>query len=139
MLLGLLHLQNALSMAAGYLMEWCTAATIAAGADVNWQDPWGRVSAPVCECAYALNLRIEYISHALVLLIMQTALMLASDKNGLAVMQQLLKAGASLDLVDQDNWTALYRACDKGRSEAAVLLLEAGASANLTDKKGKVR
>jgi len=64
--------------------------------------------------------------------------MLASDKNGLAVMQQLLKAGASLDLVDQDNWTALYRACDKGRSEAAVLLLEAGASANLTDKKGKV-
>jgi len=81
----------------------------------------------------------EYIAHALVLLIMQTALMLASDKNGLAVMQQLLKAGASLDLVDQDNWTALYRACDKGRSEAAVLLLEAGASANLTDKKGKVR
>ena len=43
----------------------------------------------------------------------------------------LVAAGARLDLVSKDGWSALYFACSFKRAAMAMLLLEAGAAVNL--------
>lgn len=52
------------------------------------------------------------------------------------VVKTLIKAGANLDLQDQEGFTALMMAIQKKYNEAAKVLLEAGASLDLQNQKG---
>jgi hypothetical protein len=56
-----------------------------------------------------------------------TVLMCAAVSNRLEIAQELIRAGAALDLQDKDGTTALQYARKWGRTEMATLLREAGA------------
>jgi ankyrin repeat protein len=49
----------------------------------------------------------------------------------------LIDAGAAVDEVNNDGWTALVRACDRGRHECAQALVDAQADLELTNRDGR--
>ena len=59
-----------------------------------------------------------------------TALMEAAKNGNLAIIGQLLKAGANIDTVTKDGSTALMYAIQKNKTRAAVQLINAGADVN---------
>ena len=67
-----------------------------------------------------------------------TALHWASDKGRLDVVRELLKAGANVNAVDEDDWTALHLASNNGHLDVVRELLRAGADPTLKNKEGKM-
>jgi len=66
--------------------------------------------------------------------ILQTALMVAAQSGWEQIAAELIRAGASLDLVDQNGDTALHYAADFKQPRMMKLLLDAGANPNIQDK-----
>ena len=66
-----------------------------------------------------------------------TALMFASSKGHLDVVQILLQAKAKPDLQNETGATALLIAAEKGYSDVVQKLLECGANPNLSDRDGR--
>jgi len=67
----------------------------------------------------------------------QTPLMLAAGlPDGVMLLNQLLDAGANIDDVDHQGWTALMHAC-RNDSPAASVLIERGASLSKKDAHGR--
>jgi L-histidine N-alpha-methyltransferase len=54
----------------------------------------------------------------------RTPLMLACTKDHLAVVQELVKSGASLNLVNKDGWTPFHVACREGHCDIIEFLLD---------------
>jgi ankyrin repeat protein len=66
-----------------------------------------------------------------------TALMTASMKNDVALIDRLLKAGANLNDVDLSGDTALHFSTYHGKFDATKLLIEAGANPNAINNNGQ--
>ena len=49
----------------------------------------------------------------------------------------MIEAGAAVDMVDDDGWTALMRACNFGRHECAQALIDAQADLELMNRDGR--
>lgn len=65
-----------------------------------------------------------------------TLLMMAARSGNLAIVQSLVDAGESIDLQDDDGFSALSHAAARGHENIVELLLDAGASAGLDDRHG---
>lgn len=84
-----------------------------AGADVNSQDNWLRVTPLMAQCFLTIRTAVA-----------------------LAVATSLLEAGALVDLQDDRGNTALHLALFMGNSDIAFVLLNAGASVNIANCDG---
>lgn len=62
------------------------------------------------------------------------ALLNAAERNGAAMIRQLLQNGASIHAQDEKGQTALLLAVDRNHVESAKLLIEAGADVNAQDR-----
>ena len=58
----------------------------------------------------------------------------AASSGHRACVEQLLAAGAKVDLADHDGWTPLMIAAHKGQRDAALLLIKAGADQTVKSK-----
>lgn len=65
-----------------------------------------------------------------------TPLMRASEKGELATVEQLLTAGADLNVGDYNGQTAIYKACAARQTEVVKLLIKARANVNIATKYG---
>ena len=61
----------------------------------------------------------------------------ANNHTGLSVIQSLLKAGAQLNITDENGQTPLMMAAKNGQTQIMDLLISAGADKNMKDKAGK--
>eukprot|EP00899_Mesostigma_viride_P011736 jgi/Mesvir1/20563/Mv06235-RA.5 len=66
-----------------------------------------------------------------------TDLLLAADNNDVAMLEQLIAGGASVDFTDMDKRTALHHAAHRGHVEAAKVLLKHGWGVNASNKLGR--
>ncbi|MEM4367204.1 MAG: ankyrin repeat domain-containing protein [Candidatus Anstonellales archaeon] len=67
----------------------------------------------------------------------QTALMWAAERGHEGVVEMLIKAGAKVDLQDNNGKTALMRAANGNQKRVLKLLIEAGANLDLQDNDGR--
>ena len=65
-----------------------------------------------------------------------TALMVASEHGSLVIAEQLIKAGANVNTVDDEKNTSLMMAAEGGHASVAKLLMSKGANVNAADDYG---
>jgi ankyrin repeat protein len=118
---------------------------LAAGASVHDKDNQGRTALILASCGDCPKLVSalltaadagETINEKDKSYQRMTALMYASKRGNIEIVSSLIKAGASLDEKDRDDWTALMYASTERRDSVVSALIKAGASINEKSKQG---